>query len=98
MLSAKFESRKDKYVITDRQNYTFPTLIRKTSYKAYVKNALGQVAGETDVIDILEATPADVVRVYDLSGVLVKTGKADDVMKKLPRGIYIVNGKKVVTK
>lgn len=48
--------QKYKYIITDRGKYTFPTLIRKTSYKAYVKNQRGQIAGETDVIEIDDET------------------------------------------
>ena len=52
--------------------------------------------GDTDDIDIHEMMPADNVKVYDLSGVLIKSGNANEVMKQLPRGIYIVNGMKVV--
>jgi hypothetical protein len=40
--------------------------------------------------------PSATVKVYDLSGVLIKSGNANEVMKQLPRGIYIVNGMKVV--
>lgn len=61
--------QKYRYVITDRQTYTFPTLIRKTSYKAYVKNQRDQVAGETDVIEI----DADVVKVSFASVLVPKT-------------------------
>ena len=52
--------------------------------------------GDTDDIDIQEMVPADNVKVYDLSGVLIKSGNANEVMKQLPKGIYIVNGMKVV--
>jgi len=43
------------------------------------------------------ATDED-VKVYNLSGLLVASGKRDDVMKHLPKGVYIINGKKVVAK
>ena len=36
------------------------------------------------------------VKVYNLNGVLVSSGKAADVLGKLPAGVYIVNGRKVV--
>jgi hypothetical protein len=39
-----------------------------------------------------------VVKVYSLSGSLVKQGRAEDVAKGLPKGIYIANGKKFVVK
>ena len=39
------------------------------------------------------------VKVYNLSGTLVKTGNnEDDVMKDLPKGVYIINGKKTIVK
>ena len=39
-----------------------------------------------------------VIKVYSLSGALVKQGRADEVTKSLPKGIYIANGKKFVVK
>ena len=52
--------------------------------------------GDADFIDMQEAETNREVKVYDLSGVLVGTGRISDVMKRLPKGIYIVNGKRVV--
>ena len=40
----------------------------------------------------------DIVRVYTLTGTLLKQGKRDEVIKSLPKGIYIINGKKAVVK
>lgn len=37
-----------------------------------------------------------VVEVYSVDGCLVSKGKKADVMKKLVKGIYIINGQKVV--
>ena len=48
-------------------------------------------------IGIIE-NDCDDVKVYNLSGLLVASGKRDDVMKHLPKGVYIINGKKVVAK
>ena len=39
-----------------------------------------------------------VIKVYSLSGALVKLGRAEEVAKSLPKGIYIANGKKFVVK
>lgn len=41
---------------------------------------------------------SDTVKVYNLSGTLVKTGRSRKVLKELTAGIYIVNGKKIVIK
>ena len=38
----------------------------------------------------------DVIKVYSLSGTLLKQGKREEVMSSLPRGIYIIDGKKVI--
>ena len=52
----------------------------------------------TNIQAIHDIASADVVKVYNLSGVLLKTGKRQEVMSQLPKGIYIVNGVKVVVK
>ena len=50
----------------------------------------------TGIMDIPKSKNDDgVVRVYSLSGVLVKQGKKSEVMQ-LPKGIYIINNRKVV--
>ena len=38
------------------------------------------------------------IKVYTLSGVLVKQGTDESVTEGLPKGIYIINGSKVVFK
>jgi len=48
-------------------------------------------------IGIIE-NDCDDVKVYNLSGLFVTSGKRDDVMKHLPKGVYIINGKKVAVK
>lgn len=51
---------------------------------------------------IIDMTAADgmsaLVKVYNLSGFLVTIGRRDEVMKHLAKGVYIVNGRKVVVK
>ena len=44
--------QKLRYVITNRTTYTFNSLIHRTSYNVYLKNAQGDVLGEIDGIDI----------------------------------------------
>jgi hypothetical protein len=41
---------------------------------------------------------SDTVKVYNLSGTLVRAGLGRKVLKELSAGIYIVNGKKIVIK
>lgn len=37
-----------------------------------------------------------VVKVYSLSGTLIKHGKREEVLRSLPKGLYIINGKKII--
>lgn len=37
-----------------------------------------------------------VIRVYSISGVLLKEGSDEKVIDELPKGIYVVNGKKII--
>ena len=46
--------QKLRYVITNRTTYTFNSLINRTSYNLYLKNAQGDVLGEIDGIDIVD--------------------------------------------
>ena len=54
----------------------------------------------TDIDNILYDRSSEMksedVKVYTISGVLFKTGKRSDVMKQLPAGMYVVDGKKIV--
>ena len=57
----------------------------------------------TGIYDILKSkySSNDVnadVKVYNLSGNLVICGKRVDIIKRLPKGVYIVNGKKMIVK
>ena len=46
--------QKLRYVTTNRTTYTFNSLIHRTSYNVYLKNASGQVLGELNDIDIVD--------------------------------------------
>lgn len=52
----------------------------------------------TSIVEVAEAAAATaVVNVYNLQGMVVKAGVSEaDALEGLPRGLYIVNGKKVV--
>ena len=52
----------------------------------------------TGIMDIPTFENGDEVKVYSLSGALLKQGKYDELIKNLPKGIYIINNKKVVIK
>lgn len=53
LINAK-SGQKQRYVITNRLTYTFNSLIHRTSYNVYLKNAQGDVLGEVDGIDITD--------------------------------------------
>lgn len=69
-----------------------------------VSSLIGGGDDTTGIIDMMlkkndGTSDADaVIKVYSLSGALVKQGRADEVTKSLPKGIYIANGKKFVVK
>ena len=53
----------------------------------------------TAIRDLLnEAVGKEQVRVFNLSGTLVKIGRRDEVIKQLSSGVYIVNGEKILVK
>lgn len=57
--------------------------------------------GATGILDVMSDkgfVDMSFVKVYNLSGFLVTTGKRGEVMKHLAKGVYIVNGRKVVVK
>jgi hypothetical protein len=56
--------------------------------------------GGNDFTGIEERTIEDgnLVKVYNLSGVLVKECVKEDALKGLAKGVYIVNGKRMMVK
>jgi hypothetical protein len=58
-----------------------------------------QTTGIYDMLTDGRWSANGMVKVYSLSGKLVKTGnQLDDVLKSLPKGVYIINGKKNIVK
>lgn len=60
-----------------------------------VSSLFGGGSDATGIQDI-EQQNDDYVKVYSLSGVLLIQGKRGEVMGNLPRGIYVVDGKKII--
>ena len=57
----------------------------------------GDATGINDLIQKNAGESADdVVKVYSLSGALIKQGKREEVLRSLPNGLYIINGKKII--
>ena len=54
----------------------------------------------TGIYDMMQNSNGEfgnaLVRVYSLSGKLVKEGRREDVLRTLPKGLYIINGKKII--
>ncbi len=75
-------------------------VISRARSRAYI--SVGSLGGETDdeATAIKERTidDGDMVKVYNLSGVLVKQSTKEDALKGLAKGVYIVNGKRVMVK
>ena len=78
-------------------------VISKANSRAYVSISRGfgdDPDGDenTTAIKVVEPDADGMVKVYNLSGVLVKQGAKEDVLKGLAKGVYIMNGKSVVVK
>jgi hypothetical protein len=57
----------------------------------------GEATGITDgQINSENVQGTGVVRVYSISGSLVKQGSRDEVLRSLPKGLYIIDGKKII--
>ena len=75
-------------------------VISRARSRAYI--SVGSLGGETDdeatAIKERSIDDSDMVKVYNLSGVLVKQSTKEDALKGLAKGVYIVNGKRVMVK
>lgn len=64
-----------------------------------VSSLFGGGNGTTGIVDLNKEDEADtIVKVYSLTGSLLIEGKRGDVIENLPRGIYIIGGKKIIKK
>ena len=57
--------------------------------------------GGGDTTGIIDAalngeSDSEIVKVHTLSGVFLKQGPRGEVLRSLPKGVYIINGKKVI--
>ena len=83
-----------------------PSAVAKKVNEARMYSVSSLIGGDpnaTGIIDVMlkknDGTNSDaVVKVYSLSGALIKQGKAEDVTNGLPKGVYVANGKKFVVK
>ena len=57
-----------------------------------------QLATAIQDTHLVDVSGNDIVKVYNLAGNLVVTGKRNEVMSKLADGVYIVDGKKIAVK
>ena len=75
-------------------------VISRARSRAYI--SMGDLGGGTDddatAIKERSIDDSDMVKVYNLSGVLVKQSTKEDALKGLAKGVYIVNGKRVMVK
>jgi riboflavin synthase alpha subunit len=57
----------------------------------------GDATGINDFMLNDGGEPVDgVVKAYSLSGALIKQGKREEVLRSLPKGLYIIDGKKII--
>jgi hypothetical protein len=61
-----------------------------------VNNVIFAIDGEATAIEGINFSTRATGEVYNLNGMYM--GRAEDVMNSLPRGIYVINNKKVVVK
>ena len=61
--------------------------------------AIDDIGGElVSGIKELPSVESGILSVYSLSGILIYKGLKEDLLKRLPSGLYIINGKKVIIK
>ena len=78
--------------------YTFHEGQNNAGSRFITVSSLFGGGNNTTGIQDMEQQNDDYVKVYSLSGVLLIQGKRGEVMSNLPRGIYVVDGKKIIKK
>ena len=78
-------------------------VISKARSRAYISVSRGfgdDSDGDenTTAMKVVEPDADGMVKVYNLSGILVKQGTKEEALKGLAKGVYIMNGKRVVIK
>lgn len=85
------------YSISIPEGYINVTDIDRGTYSSQQINLTYTLEGTT-AIDNLSGDDNDNVSIYNINGLKVARGIEKSPVKNLPKGIYIVNGKKVVVK
>ena len=86
-----------KFIKGLRAVHPFEAYMTTTSNTRSIDVMDGMTTAIKDIVMTVE--DRDIIKVYDTRGVLVKTVKASDDLKKgLTAGVYIVNGKKMIIK
>lgn len=102
----KMSIQNGEFFISSNAFYYADHAVTVKGFRAYITNdnpnevnrMLIDVDGDVTAVERVEGAATEVpVHVYTLSGVCVKRGvRADRAMEGLPRGVYIVNGKKLI--
>lgn len=86
-----------KFIKGLRAVHPFEAYMTTTSNTRSIDVMDGMTTAIRDIV--MTAEGKDIIKVYDTRGILVKTMKAgDDLRKGLAAGVYIVNGKKMIIK
>ena len=84
-------------VVRPFEAYTTSSAVNAPRYIS-IADMTGQTTGIIDIQADYGWMDKNAIKVYSLDGQLVKTTSYKDELKQLPKGIYIVNGRKVVVK
>ena len=86
-------------VIRPFEVYTYHTTRSSGSRVITVSSLFGGGSDDsTGIIDVMENQNGEVVKVYSISGSLIKQGNRNEVMNSLPKGLYIIGNQKVMVK
>ena len=80
--------------------YTFHEPNRASGTRCISVSSLfgGESDDSTGIIDVMENQNGEVVKVYSISGSLIKQGNRNEVMNSLPKGLYIIGNQKIMVK
>ena len=86
-------------VIRPFEVYTYHTTRSSGSRVITVSSLFGGGSDDsTGIIDVMENQNGEVVKVYSISGSLIKQGNRNEVMNSLPKGLYIIGNQKIMVK
>ena len=86
-------------VIRPFEVYTYHTTRSSGSRVITVSSLFGGGSDDsTGIIDVMEKQNGEIVKVYSISGSLIKQGNRNEVMNSLPKGLYIIGNQKIMVK